>query len=113
MAAAPVPPAAAPPPPAGGGGGGPPAAPALPESLQYRLGKPVDPEAEREKVRKYLALTLVALLFIVAVLLIAMTAINDLSVSEAKELAAFVLSPVVAVTGTALGFYFGAQRGGR
>jgi hypothetical protein len=43
------------------------------------------------------------------ILLVIFTATDLLSGDQAKTLAAAVLSPVVAVTGTALGFYFGAH----
>jgi hypothetical protein len=42
---------------------------------------------------------------------LALTAANLLTSDEAKDLAAAVLSPVIAVTGTALGFYFGGRGG--
>jgi len=48
----------------------------------------------------------------VALMLIIFTATDLLSDSQAKDLAASVLSPIVAVTGTALGFYFGGHRNG-
>lgn len=79
----------------------------------YYLGKPFDLEEVREKTRRNLALILAALLFIVAILLVALTASGNLNIETTKDLAASVLSPVVAVTGTALGFYFGGHRGGK
>jgi hypothetical protein len=78
-----------------------------------------DPWKWRKVVRKLngashrrgmLALGLTLLLFIIALLLVIFTATGLLTSGEAKDLAASVLSPVVAVTGTALGFYFGAHR---
>jgi hypothetical protein len=83
------------------------------QPFQYQLGKPFDLEEVREKTRRNLALILAALLFIVAILLVSLTATGDLKVETTKDLAASVLSPVVAVTGTALGFYFGGHRGGK
>jgi hypothetical protein len=88
----------------GGGGGDP---------KLLRVGGPYDPAPVREKTRRQLALLLAWLLAAVAVSLIACVAFNKLTDREAKDLAAAVLSPIVAVTGTALGFYFGghASRG--
>jgi amino acid permease len=54
-------------------------------------------------------LILAVLVFLVALLLVIFTATNLLTSNESKDLAAAVLSPVVAVTGTALGFYFGGR----
>jgi uncharacterized membrane protein (DUF485 family) len=79
----------------------------------YRLGRPFDFEEEREKTRKLLAVILAVLLFLTALALIFLTAFKALSIDEAKDLAATVLSPVIAVTGTALGFYFGGHRGSK
>jgi hypothetical protein len=86
--------------------------PPPPVSARWRVGRPYDPEPRREETRSRLAIALVALLFLVATLLIVFTAAALLSIEEAKDLAATVLSPVVAVTGTALGFYFGGHRRG-
>jgi hypothetical protein len=81
-----------------------------PASLFREGGKP-DIEAAQEKTRRQLALILAWLLFITALSLIGLVAVNAIDIEDAKDLAASVLSPVVAVTGTALGFYFGGHRG--
>ena len=75
-----------------------------------RLGRPVNIEEIRERTRSRLAQVLVLLLVCTALLLIVFTAAKLLSIDDTKDLAASVLSPVVAVTGTALGFYFGGRR---
>jgi len=41
-----------------------------------------------------------------------LTAANALSLEQAKDLAAVVFSPIVVLTGTALGFYFGVYQSG-
>lgn len=76
------------------------------------LGQLWDPEKEREETRKKLALLLAAVVVLVSLLLVTLTATNSLSITEAKELAGFVLSPLIGVTGTALGFYFGGHHAG-
>jgi hypothetical protein len=75
-----------------------------------QLGEKYDPAPVREKTRRQLALILAALLFLIAIALVVFTATDLLSSNQAKDLAAAVLSPVVAVTGTALGFYFGGRQ---
>lgn len=49
------------------------------------------------------------LLAVIALCLIVFTAIGWLTLAETKELASVVLAPLVAVTGTAVGFYFGGE----
>jgi hypothetical protein len=49
---------------------------------------------------------------VVALALIALTALGELTIDEAKDLIGGVLSPLIALTGTALGFYFGGHQGG-
>jgi uncharacterized membrane protein len=76
------------------------------------VGGKFDPAPAREETRSQLALLLTFLVFLIALMLVIFLATNLLSADETKELAATVLSPVVAVTGTALGFYFGGHRSG-
>jgi hypothetical protein len=71
--------------------------------------KPYDPRPLREKTRSKIALKLVWLLVLVAASLIGLTAGGLLTIDEAKDLAGAVLSPIIAVTGTALGFYYGGH----
>ena len=75
-----------------------------------QVGGKYDPSEVRERTRRQLALILAVLLFLIAFLLLIFTAADLLTTDQAKDLAASVLSPVVAVTGTALGFYFGGRR---
>lgn len=49
------------------------------------------------------------LLAVVALWLIVATTFGWLSLGEAKELASVVLAPLVAIAGTAIGFYFGGE----
>jgi hypothetical protein len=77
----------------------------------FRVSRRVDLETVREETRSRLAQVLVALLVVVALSLVGLTAWGKLSIDQAKDLAGVVLSPLVAVTGTALGFYFGGHHG--
>lgn len=76
------------------------------------LGERFDPAEHREHTRARLAAGLAVLLAIVGVLLIVLTATGALSLNDAKDLAAVVFSPIVVLTGTALGFYFGVYQSG-
>jgi hypothetical protein len=89
-----------------------------PDGIDVR-GQPTPPlsspstqpfEEKREDTRRYLAIGLAILLGIVALLLIALTADDDLTLGEAKDLALAIYSPIVVLTGTALGFYFGVHQ---
>jgi len=70
------------------------------------------PEA-REQTRATLAGGLAVLLGIVGLLLMILTAAGSLTLGEAKDLAEVIFSPIVVLTGTALGFYFGVHQDGR
>jgi len=96
-------------PPEGGPGG--PGSDVRPQQLMRVSGREIDLETVREKTRSRLAQLLVVLLVLVALSLIGLTAWGKLSIDEAKDLAGTVLSPLIAVTGTALGFYFGGRQG--
>lgn len=75
-----------------------------------------DPAPDREETRSWLAKALVLLLAAVSLALIACVATELISVDAASDLALAVLSPLVALTGAALGFYFGGEHeraGGR
>ena len=76
-----------------------------------REGPPYDPLPRQEKTRSWLAFTLVGLLAFISLALIFLTAFGPLKPDETKDLVAGVLSPLVALTGAALGFYFGGHKG--
>jgi hypothetical protein len=92
----------------GGSGGGQP--PRRRRPSYWRVGDEYDPAPLREETRSWLAQGLLVLLGAVALSLVGLLAANLLNEAEAKDLATGVLSPIVAVTGTALGFYFGGHR---
>jgi hypothetical protein len=70
---------------------------------------PYDPAEDREKARRLLAYALLALLALVVVALLFANFFDWSSLGETKDLAASILSPIVVLVGTALGFYFGGQ----
>lgn len=75
--------------------------------------EPYDPAEKREVTRAQLASGLAILLGALALLLIGLTAASAISIGETKDLAAAIYSPIVVLTGTALGFYFGVHQSGR
>jgi hypothetical protein len=70
---------------------------------------PYDPAEDREKARRLLAYGLLALLTTVVVALLAADFAGWIELDDTKDLAASILSPIVVLVGTALGFYFGGQ----
>jgi len=82
-----------------------------PRLLGY--GPDYDPTPRREKTRSQLALGLLILLAAVALSLIALTAWHRLAPDTTKDLVEGILAPLIAVTGTALGFYFGGHHGSK
>jgi hypothetical protein len=83
----------------------------VPTPRAPELGPPYDPAEHREHTRAQLAEGLAVLLAVVAILLIVLTAAKAISISDAKDLAEVIFSPIVVLTGTALGFYFGVHQG--
>ncbi len=81
-------------------------------SLAPTVGAKYDPTKDREQTRAKLAGGLAVLLGIMGILLIALTAAGTLTLEQAKDLAEVIFAPVVVLTGTALGFYFGVHQGG-
>ena len=83
-----------------------------PESGQVvrPVERPYDPSPERERVRGYIAIGLTAAVIAFAALVTVLVACNLLSVDEVEKLELY-FTPLVALSGTALGFYFGGHGG--
>lgn len=81
---------------------GPPPAPAV--------GAVWNPEPARERIRGAVAVGLIALLGIIAIGSFVLLSTDTLSLDEVEGLLTALFSPLLALTGTALGFYFGGQR---
>jgi hypothetical protein len=82
-------------------------APSTPAPAAPTVGKPYNQREHREHTRARLAGGLAILLGIIGTLLICLTAAGSISLDDAKDLGLVVFSPIVVLTGTALGFYFG------
>ena len=68
---------------------------------------PIAIEVSRERVRGVLAVTLLLLLGVVILSLLLAAIADWLTTTEVKDLLDPLITPLVALTGTALGFYFG------
>jgi hypothetical protein len=71
--------------------------------------KPYDIDAEQDKVRGRLAQGLFVLLSITVLATLGLLGADHIN----GQAAGIVLSPIVALTGTAIGFYFGGRVGGK
>lgn len=72
--------------------------------------KPFDPEPRRENIRAWLAgLLVAAFLFLTGFLVVAVT-FGRLDMATAKDLAALALTPLLGLTGTAIGFYYAGTK---
>ena len=76
------------------------------DRLDYRAS---DLARDQEGARRRLAYSLIGLLALVVVLLLLGDFAHWIDVDEAKDLALAILSPVVVLAGTAIGFYFGGN----
>jgi|ERR1700689_2942908 len=76
-----------------------------------QIGGKYDPLPRREKTRSWLALGLVSLLALISASLVGLTAAKVLAIGDAKDLIDGILAPLTALTGAALGFYFGGHHG--
>lgn len=74
------------------------------------VGDEYNPLPRREQTRSWLAFSLVGLVAVISLALIGLTAGGVLDIDEAKDLVAGILSPLIALTGAALGFYFGGHQ---
>ncbi|MFL5866026.1 MAG: hypothetical protein ACJ766_02890 [Thermoleophilaceae bacterium] len=81
------------------------------EPIRLKDAEEFDPRPGREKIRARLAQALAAALIVVVLSLIFLTAFDKLTVGDAKDLSLAILSPLTAIAGTALGFYFGGRDG--
>jgi enoyl-CoA hydratase/carnithine racemase len=82
---------------------------ALSAGADLQAFPPYDPAEDREKARRLLAYALLALLATVVFALLGADFAGWIELNDTKDLAASILSPIVVLVGTALGFYFGGQ----
>lgn len=71
---------------------------------------PYDPEPDREKVRGMIALVLVFLLVAIVAVSFLTLWIRDPSFDNLKGLLELIFAPIIAVVGSATGFYFGSRQ---
>lgn len=76
-----------------------------------QIGGQYDPLPRREKTRSQLAIGLIGLLALIATSLVGLVAAKVLAIGDAKDLIDGVMTPLVALAGAALGFYFGGHHG--
>ncbi|MGH8524910.1 MAG: hypothetical protein ACREXY_12035 [Gammaproteobacteria bacterium] len=74
------------------------------------VGPEWNPEPARERIRGAIAVGLVGLLALIATGSFVLLATGTLSLEETEGLLTALFTPLLALAGTALGFYFGGQR---
>ena len=74
--------------------------------------RPFNVEAAQERIRGVIAGALVVLLFVIVVASFAIAWQQTLPVADIKSLLEVLLAPVVALVGSATGFYFGGRNPG-
>ena len=83
--------------------------PAKREPARPRAGREYDPGPARERTRGYLAGGLTVLLGLIIVLAFLLVFTDEATVKQTKELLGVVLTPVIGLVGTVVGFYFGEK----
>jgi hypothetical protein len=81
------------------------------EPKLVRLGPRYDPRPLRERTRSWVARILVLLLVAVSLSLVIFTAVGELAIEDARDLAGVVLAPLVVLAGTVFGFYYSGHSG--
>lgn len=71
----------------------------------------VDHTVDADRVRQHLSYALLALLAVVALGSMFIAAVGLMKLQDVKTLLEVVFTPIVALTGTVLGFYFGGGGG--
>jgi hypothetical protein len=72
---------------------------------------PYDPEQQRETLRGWLAIILIAILCIEIVLAFVLLHFSQTKFENVREVLGIVFGATVTLVGTALGFYFGEKKG--
>jgi len=72
-------------------------------------GQNYDPRPHREKIRGIIAIILVITLVAVIGIILYKELWQKTEAVEIKDIAATILTPLIAVVGTVLGFYFGSK----
>lgn len=70
---------------------------------------PYDPSQDREKVRGWIAIALIALLIGLITLLFIAILWKVVQVGDLDKIVATVLTPIMGIVGTVIGFYFGEK----
>lgn len=73
--------------------------------------EPYDPEPQREKIRGRLAVCLIGLFALEVIALFASVIFGWLTIAEAKEMVAILVTPTVGLAGAVTGFYYGGKSG--
>lgn len=81
----------------------------LDEASPEEGGEPSDVQEQRETMRGILASLMVGILAVVIVTGVVLLANGGLVISELEAIAQLILTPLVALVGSVVGFYYGGQ----
>ena len=68
-----------------------------------------DPSQDREKVRGWIAISLIILLIALIAMLFLAILTSVVTVGDLDKIVATVLTPIMGIVGTVIGFYFGEK----
>jgi fumarate reductase subunit D len=83
----------------------------LPENEPLAVAKPFDPERWHEYVRTGVALAIIAAVIVETLILTIAFVAGGIAASALSAATAAIVTPLVGIAGTVLGFYFGTHRG--
>lgn len=90
----------------------PPGTEKLPEDKPLADVTPFNPELWHERVRTGVAIAVIGAVILEALILTVAFVAGDVAPSALSAATAAIITPLVGIAGTVLGFYFGTQRAG-
>ena len=80
------------------------------ENSNLKVGETYDPRPQEDTARRYIAYSLIAILFVLIGGILFLVGIGCIEVHEIKEFSV-ILGPIITLVSAATGFYYGTKAG--